>query len=575
MGPKSPNSGADHLRGISPHAALAVLTAAGDLVYEWSLDSDEMVWLSDQSVLAKFSHWHDIDQGDDFNTLIDMDDLPHRLDCLSSHLARQTNFFDCEYRITTKDGQKMWVQDRGAAQFSAEGKPTKLYGTLRIITDRKVEEERLKRLAHYDELTGYFNAAQVREALDHALSYCARHNRRGVYLAVGIDNLSLINNALGSDAADAVIVEVARRIERLLGMTDIIGRIGGDHFGIILHQQDNRDSRQTIDLILSSINKSPIETEQGQVGVTVSIGAAHLMTDGKTSHDVMARAEVALHAAKRGGRNCVVFYRPHLQPAVSPYNLSIGEEVRQALRDNRFCLAFQPVVSSKNFEPEFYECLARIRREDGSLLNAGAFIPAAEQLGLMREIDYYVCKLAVGELLQNPDLKLAINISGFNVGEGSWMQQAKDLLRDVPQVAERLTVEITETAALSDIKEAANFVHNLREMGCQVALDDFGAGYTSYRQLRLLPVNMVKIDGSFVKGVNTNVGNQLFVRTLVELAHGFGLKVIAEFVETQEDAETLTKFGVGLLQGMFFGEPQQSFAAAPRKVVPITRGKSN
>jgi EAL domain-containing protein (putative c-di-GMP-specific phosphodiesterase class I) len=246
-----------------------------------------------------------------------------------------------------------------------------------------------------------------------------------------------------------------------------------------------------------------------------------------------------------------------LQPLLSGgQNLDISEEIRSALRFGRFCLAFQPVVSSSTREVYFHECLARIRREDGSLLAAGSFIPAAEQMGLMREIDDHICRLAVYELRKDPGLRLAINLSGLNVGEGSWIQHLRKQLSETPNIANRLIIEITETAALSDIHEAARFVQALRDLGCMVALDDFGAGYTSYRQLRMLPVNLVKIDGSFANGVATNVGNQLFVRTLVELANGFGLETIAECVETAEDAEMLAKFGVGFLQGIYFARPE-------------------
>lgn len=554
--------------------AMAALLAAGDLVYEWALPSNELHWLKasrHSQPLGLTAHKH----GNEFQRLIHPEDLNYRVDCLNRHLTRQRDFYACEYRLCLPDGQVLWVEDRGAAEFDEYGKAKRLLATLRFITERKEQEERLVKLAHYDELTGHFNIGHIRESLDHALAYARRYEHKGMYLVVGIDNLSLINNALGNHAADAVIVEVGRRLEKLLHFTDVMGRVGGDHFGIIVNHMNERDKEAFLENILACINAAAIDTNEGKVGVTVSVGVAEYITDGITAHDVMSRAEVALQAAKRSGRNCIVHYQPNLQPLLSnSFNLNISEEIRAALKYGRFCLAFQPIVSAKSHDVYFYECLARIRREDDSLLAAGSFIPTAEQMGLMREIDDHIARLAIYELRKDPSLRLAVNLSGFNVGGGSWLTQLRKLLSETPNVAKRLIVEITETAALSDIHEAAQFVKELRAMGCVVALDDFGAGYTSYRQLRMLPVNMVKIDGSFANGVSTNVGNQLFVRTLIELANGFDLDTIAECVETQEDAEMLAKFGVTFLQGLYFARPElkQNLRAIEGKNLPVKSG---
>ncbi len=551
--------------------ALTALFAAGDLVYDWALPSNHLQWLKTprHGDAHGLTNHHD---GSQFQHLIHPEDLPFRVDCLNRHLSRQRDFYSCEYRICLPSGETIWVEDRGCAEFDEYGKPVRLIATLRFITERKEQEERLVKLAHYDELTGLFNSAHIRESLDHALAYSRRYENKGIYLVVGIDNLSLINNALGNNPADAVIVEIGKRLGALLHFTDVMGRVGGDHFGIIVNHLNERNEQEFLQGILESINGSAIDTNEGKVGVTVSIGVARFIDDGISAHDIMARAEVALQAAKRSGRNCIVPYKSNLQPLLAnTYNLNISEEIRAALRHGRFCLAFQPIVSANGHDVYFYECLARIRREDGSLLAAGSFIPAAEQMGLMREIDDHIARLAVYELRKDPSLRLAINLSGFNVGEGSWLSQLRKLLTETPAVASRLIVEITETAALSDIREAANFVTELRGMGCVVALDDFGAGYTSYRQLRMLPVNMVKIDGSFANGVSNNVGNQLFVRTLVELAKGFDLDIVAECVETKEDADMLAEFGVTFLQGLYFARPEikENLRAIENRNLPI------
>lgn len=528
----------------------------GDAVCDWSLTDGKLHWLkSGPSAEAKsLGECRDLIA---WQNLIHPDDLAMRIEAINRHLSQRQDHHACEYRLRLPGCQEtIWVEERGSAEWDDCNRPVRMILSLRVISARKEQEQHLNQLAHFDELTGLYNLPHLRQALDHALAFAKRRHSHGLYLVIGIDNLSLINNALGTAAADTVIIEVAQRLQTLLSHHDIMGRVGGDHFGIIVNQPQQRAIGDFLDSILQAVNSTTIATAHGDVGVTVSIGTANFITDGHNAHDLMARAEIALQAAKRSGRNCVIQYRSDLQPLLANhYSLGIAEEVRAALRYGRFCLAFQPMINAKTGHADFYECLARIRREDGTLLPAGAFIQTAEQMGLMREIDNHIARLAVYELRKDPSLRLAINLSAHNVGVGPWLQHLQELLAETPTVGERLMVEITETAALADPQLAKGFVETLRGMGCLTALDDFGAGYTSYRQLRMLPVQMVKIDGSFAKDIATNIGNQLFVRTLVELANGFGLTTIAEGVETAEDAELLRQFGVTLLQGYYFAKP--------------------
>ncbi len=532
-----------------------LLMAMGDAVYDWSLASGALHWLK-SGPEAEARIWGQTADIAAFQRMIHPDDLAYRAELVNRYLTRQRDMHACEYRLLMPDGRIVWVEERGSAEYDEFSKPVRLLASLRQITARKETEERLLRQAHYDDLTGLYNFMHLRQALDHALAYARRYQTGGMYLTVGIDNMSLINNALGTGVADDVIIAITNRLKNLLQLTDIIGRAGGDHFGIIVNHSAPRDEAAFLDGILSAVNGTAITTSHGEVGVTVSIGVAKFIDDGLTAHDVMSRAEIALQAAKRSGRNCIIRYQPNLQPLLTNnFSLTVAEEVRAALRYGRICLAYQAVVHADDSTPAFYECLARIRREDGSLLPAGAFIPTAEQMGLMREIDEHIVRLAVYELRKDRKLRVAVNLSAYNVGSGAWSRHLRQLLTETPDVAERLIIEITETAALADPQQAAEFVRELQAMGCQVALDDFGAGYTSYRQLHMLPVDIVKIDSSFANGVSTNIGNQLFVRTLIELAKGFGLATIAEGVESAEDAEMLKQFGVTYLQGYYFAKP--------------------
>jgi EAL domain-containing protein (putative c-di-GMP-specific phosphodiesterase class I) len=229
-----------------------------------------------------------------------------------------------------------------------------------------------------------------------------------------------------------------------------------------------------------------------------------------------------------------------------------------ALRGDRLVFAYQPIVGAVSRKPEHHECLLRLKRDDGSIAAAGEFIPAAETLGLVRLVDRRALEMAVAQLYAHEDVKLSINVSGTTACDQSWLQSFINYVRENREVAERMTVELTETAALHGFEENSRFVTRLRDMGCRVAIDDFGAGYTSFRNLHNLHVDMVKIDGDYVKNLSTSPDNQLFVRTLVDLAKNFRLETVAEWVSSEEDAKLLLELGVDYCQGYYFGQPTVS-----------------
>jgi EAL domain-containing protein (putative c-di-GMP-specific phosphodiesterase class I) len=231
------------------------------------------------------------------------------------------------------------------------------------------------------------------------------------------------------------------------------------------------------------------------------------------------------------------------------------ERVQTALHQDRLLFAFQPVVCAVTGTVDYFECLLRMRDEAGGIVAAGEFITIIEELGLIGLIDRYVMQKTVRELATDPEVRLGFNVSGLTAGDRPWLRSLIALLRSRPQLARRIVVEITETAALCDLEESARFVDTLRETGCRVALDDFGAGHTALRHLQILAVDTVKIDGSFVRNLATSRENQVFLRHLLGLTRDFGLSTVAECVESAEEAALLRAEGVGFLQGHHFGRP--------------------
>jgi diguanylate cyclase (GGDEF)-like protein len=416
-------------------------------------------------------------------------------------------------------------------------------------------QSQLEDSVNYDELTGHYNRTRLREAVDRTITAGMRRPDAAAFLALGIDNMTGINKQFGRGAADTVLIEVGRRLDDCLRVSDLVGRLGGDRYGVLLPHCPDEYVPVAAEKILEAVRSVPVVTESGPVDATVSIGAASFCDRGSTSYEVMTRAETALADAKRTGRNCHVHYRSsEEQRERERRGAAIGDAVQAALRQDRIILAFQPVVSATTGEVAYYECLLRLRDADGGVLAAGDFIEEIERFGYIRLIDRYILDKALAEAEAHPGVTLGFNISALTTADRSWLRALTARLRAQPELAGRLVIEITETAALYDIEESARFVNALRRIGCRVALDDFGAGHTSLQHLQSLAVDMVKIDRSVIHDITTNGESQVFLRHLLGLAKGFDFSTIAEGVETEEEAEVLKREGVGFLQGHHYGK---------------------
>jgi diguanylate cyclase (GGDEF)-like protein len=558
----------------------AALTAAGDIVYNWDIAGGEISWLAGATHSLGLLGDGGGSKVQRLNDRIHPEDLKARLDAVAS-LQPDSPSFECEFRLRDGKGNHCWYHDRGVADFDASGIATSVRGSLRPINKEKSDWEKVQYLANYDELTGHFNKTRLREAIDQALYYCGRYEVTGALLVIGIDNINVVNQAFGYEVADSVIAAVGHRLDQCLRASDTIGRLGGDCFGVVLGQCPEDELPVAAEKILETARNAEVATLVGPIHVTVSIGAVVIPDSAKTTNDALTKAEIALQNAKRSGRNNWSLYRyTDEQREAQRNNMVIAEQVKCALREDRLRLAFQPIVNCESHEPALWECLIRMVQPDGEVVAAAVFMPVVEELGLIRQIDRRVLELAVAVLVDYPEARLAMNVSGLTCTDQTWLRHIVGLLRGQPQLAERLVVEITETASLDDVDECARFVATLRGLGCRVALDDFGAGYTSFRHLKILAVDMVKIDGSFVRDLPNNPANMIFIRSLLDLARNFGLDTVAECVETMDQAEMLRNEGVGFLQGWAFGRPEfeapwpTANEAAEDRAEPITKIRS-
>ena len=535
------------------------LEAIEAVTYHWVIESDEIRWSPNlQQVLECPAA--SAASGRSFASLLDADNMTSRYDTvMRSHAADDGGGvpFQIEYlfRPDGREGKRaIWLEDQGRWFAGPDGRPAEVFGAIRRIDDRHSRDQHLSFLGNCDPLTGMMNRGRLAEALGETISMATREQTNCAFLIAAVNNLSVVNDAYGFEVADDVIVALARRLRHVVRTGDAIARYSGSKFGIILNNCDEADLAVAVDRFINIARESVIETDRGPVWAMLSIGAVSIPRHATDANIAMARAEEALTEARRLPSDGGVIYKPSAQrTAERNLNARCATEIVKCLKEDQFKLAFQPIVDAQTHQLVMHEALLRMTDVDNELIAAAHLIPVAEKLGLVRLIDRRVAHMAIARLHDYPQANLTMNVSGATATDPRWFNQLTEIIAANEQVASRLTVEITETVALGNMKQTFNFVETLRNYGCGVAIDDFGAGFTSFRNLRDLPVNIIKLDGTFCRNLPNNTANQYLVRTLIELGHKFNLKVIGEWVETQEDLEILTNCGVDYLQGNLFG----------------------
>lgn len=401
---------------------VGLLVASGDLFYEWDLVADSIGWTGQMSEIVRISDPGTVATGDGFLSRIHPEDLPHRMISLSNHFAHGESF-DREYRLRDDEGQFVWIQERAVVTKSESGKPMRLTGVVRSIHDRKQSEEEASFLANHDVLTGHYNRLRLREALEQTISHSQHHNHQGGLLLVGLDKLNVVSDVYGEETADAIVLAAARRIEGCMRTGDVVGRVGTDRFAVVVGRCNKLELSNVASRFLEAIRENPISTPAGPMTVTGSIGISIFPDEASTAREVVAHADNALRGARRLGCDCYLEYSdvPEHTRTERP-DLVVAEQVKQALKDERFTLAYQPVVSAETGEVSFYEGLARMLDESGKPIAAGGFVPVVEQMGLMRLIDRKVLDLGLDSLERNPTMNLSVNVSGMTAVDPIWLR---------------------------------------------------------------------------------------------------------------------------------------------------------
>ena len=540
-----------------------VLQSVRETAYRWHFPSDRIVWADNAAAVLGVANQSHLNQGRAFALLVDPEHAGRRYDTITEGGAAAPEAetrYCLRYRLLPEGRRAqaaVWVEDCGICSFDADARALTAQGTLRVIDDRRDREERLLYLSSHDELTGQLNRTRLTEELSNLLFDVGRGPRKGAFLLAAVNDLTLINETYGYDVGDEVIAIVGRRLARALRGRDCLGRFSSNKFGVILPECDKTGAEAIARRVMAAVRDNVLDTSVGAVAVTISVGAVLLPDHAATAQATIGRALQTLDGARNDRNDPFAFYRPcERRESERRRTVGIADEIVRALNDRRLMLALQPIVTSRSREPELYECLLRLRRLDGSIAAAADFIPVAEQFGLAKLVDHRALELAAEILRTNPTIKLALNVSAATATDPQWLTSLEAFTGKDRSQTERLTVEITETAAISDLEETSRFVGALKALGCRVALDDFGAGYTSFRNLKMLGVDMVKIDGSFIQNLGAHAEDEMFVRALIDLAHNFDVTTVGEWVTDERTAKLLENAGIAYMQGYFFGAPE-------------------
>jgi diguanylate cyclase (GGDEF)-like protein/PAS domain S-box-containing protein len=464
-------------------------------------------------------------------------------------------------RLLSRNGQEHVIQDSAAPILDRNGELTGAVLVFQDVTHVRQVQTELRHQTLHDALTGLPNRKQLENKLQDAIEDSEVRGTEHVLCFLDLDRFKIINDTAGHSVGDMFLRAATEAIRRGVRDTDLVARLGGDEFAILLLDCRLEEAAPILTRVAEAVAAIRFQWEGHLYQVTVSIGVAGITQRSGSSSHVMKQADVACYSAKRAGRNRVMLYRPDQAGGEENHReLHMAAEIGEALVQNRFTLYAQKIVPTKPGAREYCEILIRMIDRDGGHVPPGDFIPAAERYDLMVEIDRWVMQEVftnlAPEILRHPCLTVSLNVSAQSLNDPKFLPFFLDLLKRSGIPGSRLILEITETAIVNNLSIASAIVEQLRSYGCRVALDDFGTGLSSFGYLRTFRVDLIKIEGSFVRNMLSNPVDLTIVRSINQIAHELKILTVAEFVEDQATIQMLEKLGVDFGQGYALGRPE-------------------
>lgn len=541
--------------------------------YTWDVATDSLSWCNEAAGALALGPTSVPATGAAFAALISDEHAARHANSIAQSRETDTGAgvaYVLNYRIAPHGPRTpltLWVEDRGRWWAGTDGRPSTARGVLTVSFSPPGPDSRFG--ADLDELTGQLSRRRLTDALATVLARTTREQTSAGFLMISVNNLQQVNETFGFDVGDAILTEVSQRTAGVLRGGDTIGRYSSNKFGVILNDCSRPALEVAAERILGAATRDPIEIDDCPMHASISIGAVLVPVQSDSVTSAITSSLRALEQARAvHGSRIAVYETDRARETKRAEAAGIATRISRAIADNRLHLALQEIVESGSREPAIYECLLRLDEPGEPEMSAAVFVPIAEELGLAGLIDRRTLDMAIDLLKQDPDIRLSLNVSALTSSDLGWRQALETKLGGRPDLAQRLIVELTETIALKDLDETARFVDAVRGIGCRVAIDDFGAGYTSFANLKRLEIDILKIDGSFIRKIVDDPSDQMFLRMMVELAENFGLETVAEWVVDEPTAALVEQMGVTYLQGFHFSEP------CPAKDVLADRRKS-
>lgn len=504
---------------------------------------------------------------------MDGEDDPAR-DLIESRVQRQQAWREIEFWTQTKQGERVCLRLSGVPVFDEQQLLLGYRGVASNVTASKLDRENTYRLATTDHLTGLLNRHRFREELTRAIALSRRHHTSGVLVFIDLDRFKEVNDTHGHEAGDKILLGVADILREAVRSTDVVARLGGDEFAIIMHNIVLEQASEKVQHIIERISSLVIPYNNAKLAVTMSAGMIPYPQDDRDAEQLLMSADLAMYRAKDMGRN-----RMYVDVADAggerrgsvQVQLQGLERLKEVLESADFQLHYQAIVPVQHRQRPLFEALLRITDAEGKFMPPPLFIEAAEHFGLIQQLDLAVIERVFQtqqELMRDGvEVDVSINLSSRSLGDPEVMDKLKQLTADYAVDPNRIVLEVTETMALHDpaqmrdVAEIHKFITELRALGFRFALDDFGTGFTSFRYLKVLDVDVVKIDGEYVKDLLTSEEDRLFVKIMCELCRGMGIQTVAEFVENEAVMDVLIELGVDHGQGWHFAKPGPALPA--------------
>jgi diguanylate cyclase (GGDEF)-like protein/PAS domain S-box-containing protein len=473
------------------------------------------------------------------------------------------SYWQGEVNYLRKNGEERVSWTGISATRSPSGKVQNLIIIVSDITERKVIESRIHKLAYFDPLTGLPNRSQMHERLDQMVMTARRDNTYIAVLFLDLDRFKPINDTMGHPAGDQVLKEVAVRLKACIKKLDLVSRMSGDEFTIALTDQKTTDSAANTavkvgERILHALQQ-PFLIEQRELFLTASIGIAVFPHDGHTVTELLKNSDMAMYHAKDSGRNSVQFFDEHMNKKAVEL-LEMENDLRYAIEREELELYYQPQYASADCSMQGVEALLRWHHHSKGIISPGHFIPIIEDTGLIIPIGEWVLRKACADMAKwqqqgIPVNRIAINVSARQFKQPSFISLVQEVVRETGIDPSQLELELTESLLIDDLDHTLDALSQLRAMGVRMAIDDFGTGYSSLNYLKQFPVDSLKIDQSFIRGLPENAEDAQITRTIISMAHNLGLGVIAEGVETEQQLKFLQQVECEEVQGFYFSKP--------------------